>query len=398
MMPGPLFFGPGIPNGGNLFNRSGVEPGSMFRRVPMYPGGNDPNWMPLNPFAWGPDLTYLNDPNHLINPGPLDPGGLTYLNDPQHLINHRPIDPGGLSYLSDPNHLLNPKPIDPDGLTRLSVPSHVITGVHSAPESSESSFDRYSQSAEGFSYRHHHGHFDYGGLHFYGPWAVTYFPGGAAFFPGYAPNYEGGITYPSPYTYLYGALSPYIGSDYIYNLPPEYDYVPYPLYQDETYQGHQQDDVDSYYLNRPQQDTNHYRVGEETKKDPLLDAAISDIQNAWTKGDAQLLAKHIRRDARVAVYLRGKYQYSLDSGDYLDMTRDALRATKTVRFALTDVERKQNDVYTVLGRHVYTDKDGKERTVHVSYVLQKEDNEYYITQVGTAPDKIEQTDPPAQNQ
>jgi hypothetical protein len=44
----------------------------------------------------------------------------------------------------------------------------------------------------------------------------------------------------------------------------------------------------------------------------------------------------------------------------------------------------------VSGRHVYQDKDGKNHAVVVSYVLEKIDDEYYITQIGTAPEKLEE--------
>ena len=41
----------------------------------------------------------------------------------------------------------------------------------------------------------------------------------------------------------------------------------------------------------------------------------------------------------------------------------------------------------VTGRHGYIDKSGNQRTVFLSYLLEKTDNTYYITQVGTAPDR-----------
>ena len=70
------------------------------------------------------------------------------------------------------------------------------------------------------------------------------------------------------------------------------------------------------------------------------------------------------------------------------MTRDALRNTKTVSFTLDTVERKQDGIYTVTGKHVYKDERDKDRTVNVSYVLQKNGDVYDITQIGTAPENL----------
>ena len=91
----------------------------------------------------------------------------------------------------------------------------------------------------------------------------------------------------------------------------------------------------------------------------------------------------------VAIYLRGEYQYSLKGGDYLSMTRDAFESTKTVSFALDKVQHKGEGIYTVSGRHVYADRTGANHAVLVSYVLEKFEGEYYLAQVGTAPEKLE---------
>ncbi|HZP83539.1 MAG TPA: hypothetical protein VFB21_17980 [Chthonomonadaceae bacterium] len=265
------------------------------------------------------------------------------------------------------------------------------------PDIQRANRERFRKSLEGFIYfngirgRHHHT--------FYYGWGDYYFPGGAAYYPFYYPTYIDGLTLYSPYAYYYGVLPAFISLNNVYYTPPRYIYVPVPVYNNYGgYQGWRTDDVDDYYLNRERKgkdDTkprgDDYRIGEkESKNDKSVEAAADDIRKAWQNGDIELLAKHIRRDSRIAVYLRGKYQYSLDAGDYLDMTRDAFQTTKTIRVELDNVKKKENDVYTLTGRHVYRSKDGQQRTVFISFVLEKMDDNYIITQVGTAPDQIEE--------
>ncbi len=242
----------------------------------------------------------------------------------------------------------------------------------------------------------------YGNHYYYGDFGFNFFAGGFAYSPYYSPFFSFGYNALSPYAFYYNAFPSFITLGSVYTAPPEYVYVPYPVYQNGTYSGERADDVDGYYLNRSGQNNanrsgDQFRVGENGRslpapapvRDAALDSALSDIRDSWKTGKIDSLAKHVRRDAKVAVYLRGKYQYSLDAGDYLDMTKDALSATHTVRFDLDAPKRKENGVYTITGSHIYRDKDGNERTVHVTYVLEKSDSEYVLTQVGSAPDKVE---------
>jgi hypothetical protein len=89
-------------------------------------------------------------------------------------------------------------------------------------------------------------------------------------------------------------------------------------------------------------------------------------------------------------FAAGKYSYGLDTADYIDMTRDALDNTKTVQFSLDSVKRRADGVSEARGKHLYARRDGKNRAVYVSYVLEKRDKSYYITEVGASPDRIEE--------
>jgi len=262
---------------------------------------------------------------------------------------------------------------------------------------------RFDNSSEGFGFKYNNGVRGRDAFYFSGGFGNFYFSSGCAYYPYYYDDYVYGLTWPSLYSGYYGAFPPYIAADALYFLPPRTVYVPYPVYTDGEYHGYRSDDVDDYYLNRPR-GTNAdggYRIGEGQPEKPVKDvqltAAIADLTTAWRKGNIQLLAKHTRKDGKIAVYLRGKYQYSLDISDYLDMTRDAFTATRTLRYDLDGVQRKDNTVTTVTGKHIYRDKKDNERTVYVSYVLEKMGEEYYITQVGTAPDRLEDLKPEAKS-
>lgn len=119
-----------------------------------------------------------------------------------------------------------------------------------------------------------------------------------------------------------------------------------------------------------------------------LDATIGDIQRAWRYSSPDLIRRHLRFDMYVAVYLRGKYAYSLPAEDYLIMTVDAMRHTRTVRFAFDEIRRRTNDAYVLYGQHVYEDVDGQMRTTYISYTVERMGGEWYITEVGSSPEPL----------
>jgi hypothetical protein len=253
-----------------------------------------------------------------------------------------------------------------------------------------SSYERFTQSREGQTYRYNNGAFGRSNLFVYnGGWGSRYFANNCAYYPYYRPAFVSGVTCYSPFVYYGNWLPSFITLGNVYYAPPPAVYVPYPVYTETgQWRGYRRDDTDDYYLNR-ERDEDASRI---RRNDRELDAAINDISDAWRYRDIQMLARHTAPDAPIAVYLRGKYQYSLSSVDYLDMTRDAFRVSQTVRFRLDRIQRKDRGVYLVSGRHTYRDKDDQERNVYVSYVLERSDEGYLITQVGTAPERIDEED------
>jgi hypothetical protein len=133
-----------------------------------------------------------------------------------------------------------------------------------------------------------------------------------------------------------------------------------------------------YYLSRPRQET--------------LNDAIEDIRRAWLNGDYARFRSRVKEDGRVRIYLKGKYQYSVGSADFGQMTRDAMARIDTTGFELDRVARQGEERAFVSGKHTYMDPDKSKREVYVSYGLEREDGFWRITQAGSSSSIIEKHD------
>jgi hypothetical protein len=207
-----------------------------------------------------------------------------------------------------------------------------------------------------------------------------YFPSHSAYYRNYHPHVIGGTTLYSPYYYYEGLVPPFIDQVSFQPQKPPTAYVPFPEYDARgVYKG-----------DRDTQDGDQnakMSVADATAPDRLLARAITDIEQAWTQKDLGALARHVHRDNPLAIYLRGGFFYSLDGSDYLNITRDALAAIPTDHFELETVQEKAHGIYCVSGHHLYTDKQGTSQTILVSYVLEKVDDDYYLTQISCAQTK-----------
>ncbi|MCX6379648.1 MAG: hypothetical protein NT023_09255 [Armatimonadetes bacterium] len=236
-------------------------------------------------------------------------------------------------------------------------------------------------------------------------WGNNLFPNGSACYPYYSPVWSTGYSSLSPYYFYWGVSAPFLMNDFIYQMPPNVVYVPVPVYTDRgDYRGWKQEDIDGYYLNKKAPDENKPKSrsteGNKDKAEALDGVAAtvianspvaemaSKIQKAWVDKDVQSLSEAVDKQKRIAVYLRGKYQYSLPPQDYLDLTRDALQSTQTQRFEMDTPQRKEKGVYILTGKHTYKGGDGESHVVYVSYVVELVNQKYVITQVGTAPERI----------
>lgn len=237
-----------------------------------------------------------------------------------------------------------------------------------------------------------------------------YFPGGGYYDPYYGggyPSYPYPNSYPYPDSYpgpgrsapvdrripsLYFycedfSSSQYISSAMTINAAPKKLFVPIPVYHDREISAWKELGADSYEKDR-NADSNDYRISEpENSSDSALREAINDIKESWSKRSMEPLTKHLNRDSRVAVVLKGRYAYSLEAGDYLDLTNSALMSVSTADFVIDHIHPRSKDVYAVTGRHLYRDINRQDRATYFTYVIVKTGHEYIIAQVGSSPDK-----------
>ncbi|OFX16210.1 MAG: hypothetical protein A2Z18_02640 [Armatimonadetes bacterium RBG_16_58_9] len=140
------------------------------------------------------------------------------------------------------------------------------------------------------------------------------------------------------------------------------------------------------YIERPIYISGGYYL--ESQKYTALDDALADIRGAWVAGRYDLVEQHVMRDDKVAVFLDGQYDYSIDGDDYLSMTRDAIEDMETISFVWDKVKGRADGTVTAFGTHRYHDTTGAARTVYVSYTLDTVGGRYYIVEVGSSVDPL----------
>jgi len=235
-------------------------------------------------------------------------------------------------------------------------------------------YDTFTRSREGRSYNN--GIVLRSGTFYRDRYFDHYFPSSYCYFPHYSSGFSLSLNFFSPYGYYYGVCPPYIYRNYCTYYPPSYVYVDVPVYVGNDWHGYR-DDRD-------------YRDDVRDFREDGLETATDDIREAFRSNDINSLVNLTDPNVKIAVFLKGKYEYSLNANDYLDMTRDMLQTTDTVQFDLTRFHKRASGVYVISGKHVYTDHDGNKRTVYVSFVVERLSGHWTLTQVGTAPDHIQE--------
>ena len=115
-----------------------------------------------------------------------------------------------------------------------------------------------------------------------------------------------------------------------------------------------------------------------------LDQAMSDIRAAWTQSRSDLMRNHVSSVREIAVLLDGKYDYSINSDDYIAMTSDAIEEIQTVSFTWDSVRQRTDGTYTAFGKHIFRDSSGDIKTIYVSYTLRSIVSKYVISEVDSS--------------
>jgi hypothetical protein len=114
-----------------------------------------------------------------------------------------------------------------------------------------------------------------------------------------------------------------------------------------------------------------------------LDYALEDISRAFERVDRRALRRLIPQNDRIAIFVDGRYNYSMVPEDFEQFMIDAIEGTYTDRYSITRVERKGREA-EVTARHDYTDSYGQRETVYHWFRLEEERGNYVIRRFGTS--------------
>jgi hypothetical protein len=116
---------------------------------------------------------------------------------------------------------------------------------------------------------------------------------------------------------------------------------------------------------------------------------LSDIRHAWILRDPSLLEKYIRPVSYIAIYLEGKYAYSLPAEDFIAITRDAIKAVKTEQLTLYRTSKRGETQLVVRGEHRYIDEvTGNLRLVYISYTFERVGDRWYLIEAGSSANRL----------
>ena len=202
--------------------------------------------------------------------------------------------------------------------------------------------------------------------------------GGYAFSYG-APIY--GDYVPSVYS-LYGPwYPPYLPLDRVYIIEREV-----PKARAEPDSSRQEPEKPGESEKRSSSDDSDYYLSPHSGETP--EDAMADIRHAWMNGEFTRLKSRIPGKGRVRIYLKGKYKYSVDAGDFEQMTQDAMKRIDTTAFTLDHVKRLSDDRAFASGKHVYYDPEREKHEVYVSYGLAREEGRWRIVEAGSSTEPI----------
>ncbi len=214
------------------------------------------------------------------------------------------------------------------------------------------------------------------------PFFVPWFQDHCVFYPHYyaGPIVSVNIAYNPWYVYA-GCVPTYIYRQHVIIQRPRVVYIDTPVYVDGFYRPVTViDNGGDYYLS-PRANGRWWR------DDYNLSKAIYNIQDAFLTEDIGLLASATLPDIEVSVFTRGRYEYSLRPADYLDMTRDFMRTTRTTDFEILSVQNRNAGVVNVRIRHVYRNPQGDINVTYLTVVMERLRGDWTITQVDTAPER-----------
>jgi hypothetical protein len=118
-----------------------------------------------------------------------------------------------------------------------------------------------------------------------------------------------------------------------------------------------------------------------------LDEALTHIRTAWLREDTDLLTPHLPT-GNVSLYHDGELRRELSSTEFLRLTREAVRETRTISFRFTEVRRPAADEASATAIHTYVEEGAGDRdsqTVTLRYELVRRDNVWQLRAIYVNP-------------
>jgi hypothetical protein len=117
--------------------------------------------------------------------------------------------------------------------------------------------------------------------------------------------------------------------------------------------------------------------------------AMNDLRQAWLNSDLSLVSAHLTDQVGIRVYFDGEYKYTTATGDFYAMTSDTMSTTHTESMDFGDPVWISSQEVFYAGSHVFTDPEGSQHTVYVSYRLRHLGSGWYIVGIGTSTNPIQ---------
>jgi hypothetical protein len=102
-----------------------------------------------------------------------------------------------------------------------------------------------------------------------------------------------------------------------------------------------------------------------------LDEALTHIRTSWLREDIDLLTPHLPKES-IGLYHDGELRRELTSTEFMRLTREAVRETRTISFRFTEVRRQAADEASATAIHTYVEEGASTRdaqTVTLRYDL-----------------------------
>jgi len=130
-----------------------------------------------------------------------------------------------------------------------------------------------------------------------------------------------------------------------------------------------------------------FYLGDKGRTEALPDA-LDDVRKAWLNGDFERLRGRFKADGAVRIFPTGKFKYSVATGEFLNVVKDAMTRIDTVAFEFDRPKSEEAGRAFVSGKHTFLDSEKKRQETFVSYSFQRIEGKWLIVEAGSSSSPI----------